>query len=586
MATGIIGLNENQLKVLEDIAERLQKEPALFDALLKSILFQNLGFIPKFNKYPKIINSTIFEQINAYLADKKNRENIVDKYQLNKEGRHYFFILAENHSLMMHILSGEKSPQALESILKYRDTSLCEAFFLSSIIMLSTINEDLVMEELVEEILLYRNISIKPKIISGKIPIKTLLKKYYIRTGSFFLKSNDTENCRLSFEHSEFIDGFKKSISSVKNKTALYEKTGKRIFSIERFLRLNGLYHIRFQDIVKFSIEKIPSKYIYRNHNLANIGYPTFEKELYEACRIYEKLSEIPEATNNFLLDHLSNDNVQIFGYDGIMLLRPNSNNIKLLLIALTAGEKFLNETAELSVSFIPLINKIEKRHDILNKILSSISYEDIKADSIKFNLLFDVKNGIIIRNNASSSLIAIDFEDPFDINSKIATMSAIDDIKKLRDYYDEILSKFEKNPFQNKDYRQTFRQAFETRFHALGSQRLSNFDASMATAPDFQSLEVLFGEMEEELVNHSFLREQVRLYDLYELNKNVLKRKKLTEIESVLSGISNIASLNEYWSDIKYFFKINRKHIGKEFEYIISRKFDQHVERIRERSS
>jgi len=580
MATGIIGLSENQLKVLEKIVEKLLSQPALFDALLKSILFQNLGLIPKFHtKYEKIITSMIFKRANVYSLNKKN---IANKYQLSKEGEHYFFILLENHCLMMHILSGEKSPLALDSILKYRDANLCEVFFLSSIIMLSAI-EDLVMEELVEKVLFYRNICIKPKVISGKTPLKAILKEDHMETGSSFLKLNDTSTYEQSTHCAEFIDNFKKSISLKKNKAQFYEETGKRIYAIERFFRLNTIYHIKFQDVVNFTIKKVPSKYIYRKHNFTNIAYPTFEKELYEACNIYGKLNELPENIHNFLLNHLSNYNIQIFGYGEIAAFLPNANNIKLLLIALTAGEKILRETTELSLSFIPLINKIEKRHDILNKILNSISYEDIREDSSKFNALFDVKTGIVVRNNLSSNLTEIDFEDPWNINYKIATMSAINDIEKLRNYYNDILSELERHPFQSEDYRQVLEQAFETRFYALGNQWLSKVDESMANAPDFQSLETLFKNMEEELINHSFLSEQVRLYHLYELNKNILKRKKLAEIESILSSISDFASLNEYWTVIKDFFKINRKHIGKEFEYIISRKFDQHSERIKQ---
>jgi len=582
MATGIIGLNENQLKVLESIAETLLKQSALFDALLKSILFQNLGLIPRFHtKYQKIITSMVFEHAKVYSGNKKN---IAPKYQFSKEGKHYFSILVENHSLLMHILSGEKSPLALDSILKHRDINLCEAFFLSSIIMLSAV-EDFAIEELAEEAFFYRNICIKPRVVSGKTSINALLKKYHVRTGSSFLKLNETKSSESSLYHTKFINDLKRPDSSAKNKITLYEKIGKRISAIERFFRLNAIYHIRFQDVVNFTIEKIPSKYIYCKHNFTNISYSTFEEELHNACRIYEKFHELPENTNNFLLDHLSNDNIQIFGYGEVRKFLHKTNNVKLLLTAFTVGKKNLHETAELSISFIPLINKIEKHHDILNNIFNSISYEDIREDSSEFNLLFDIKTGIVVHNNFSSNLIEIDFEDPFSINSKIATISAIDNIENLRSYHEHILSELKRHPFQSEDYRQVFEQAFEARCHALSSQWLLKVDMSMANASGFQSLEILFNEMEKELITHSFLREKARLHHLYELNKNILKRKKLAEIESILSDISDITGLNEYWSIIKEFFKINSKYIGKDFEYIISRKFDLHAGRIKQRS-
>jgi hypothetical protein len=53
------------------------------------------------------------------------------------------------------------------------------------------------------------------------------------------------------------------------------------------------------------------------------------------------------------------------------------------------------------------------------------------------------------------------------------------------------------------------------------------------------------------------------------------MKREKLSEIESILKTIHDIHELNDYWDSVKWYLLGNRRFFGKEFEYLIAKKFD-----------
>jgi hypothetical protein len=73
------------------------------------------------------------------------------------------------------------------------------------------------------------------------------------------------------------------------------------------------------------------------------------------------------------------------------------------------------------------------------------------------------------------------------------------------------------------------------------------------------------------------------RLSDIYEFRKDQLKREKLEEINRLLVEIHEIEELRGYWDGVKYYLLDNRSYLGKEFEQIIAKEFDDVMIRLRE---
>ena len=99
----------------------------------------------------------------------------------------------------------------------------------------------------------------------------------------------------------------------------------------------------------------------------------------------------------------------------------------------------------------------------------------------------------------------------------------------------------------------------------------------------DFREIHNLFNGLTERSLEIGFDEDQKhRLNDLYELRKDQLKREKLNEINNLLSKMNDINELKDYWDGIKYYLLNNRAYVGKDFEQIIARNFDEVTERLR----
>ncbi|MFC1869589.1 hypothetical protein ACFL0H_15855, partial [Thermodesulfobacteriota bacterium] len=72
---------------------------------------------------------------------------------------------------------------------------------------------------------------------------------------------------------------------------------------------------------------------------------------------------------------------------------------------------------------------------------------------------------------------------------------------------------------------------------------------------------------------------------DLYELRKDNLKREKLEEINGLIEQIHDVNELKDYWDGIKWYLFNNRPFLGKEFENLIAKNFDEALQKINKMS-
>jgi hypothetical protein len=93
----------------------------------------------------------------------------------------------------------------------------------------------------------------------------------------------------------------------------------------------------------------------------------------------------------------------------------------------------------------------------------------------------------------------------------------------------------------------------------------------------DFEELHNLINDLLARSMEIGFTEDQKhRLNDLYELRKDSLKREKLSEIDSFLKTIHDHGELTDYWNSIKWYLQRNRRFVGKEFELLTAKKFDE----------
>ena len=569
MATGIIGMSESQIEMLEEIIERLKGNKALFDALTKSFIFQDVGRVPELiEKYKQEINPMDLSQASALILE---REKIAKKHNLDKEGKAYLIYLVSNHSLVHHIIRGEFSFSAIEQALEAKKKDLFDAFFVFSLIMLSSIREDLIFEDLASRLFWMRNLC--HNVIDGEVSLEGQLNEMFVVRGNLFfaLETCKKKGMPQGFTLARFMD----SGEWKKPEQTECISAGRMIFSMERLFSLRGIRYVGFSDIANL-ILKVPLEFIYKRRKFASIGYPTFEKELYEAFRIYNTVQNQAEDIRHFVLELLAGDKVRIFGYEKISDFLGYGNQVKLLLIGLMGIRKLNSNGTTVCLNFLRLSEKIERRYEGVNDFLNKLSIEKIWSDRNILNNLFKAKTGIILGKENFPNTLLIDFQDRINIAQKISHIKTIDNLDQLKTYFHYSLRSLKKNSFQTEDYELQLENVFEERHTQITDMILEQTKKKMDLIGDLQELDNLVTDLLERPWDMGFSDEQkYRLNDLYELRKDGLKREKLSEIDSVIATIHNEQELKDYWDTVKWYLQGNRRFFGKEFENLIAKKFD-----------
>jgi hypothetical protein len=575
MAAGIIGVSESQIEALEGIVERLSQNRTLFDALTRSFIFQDIGRIPHLReKYKSDIQPTSFAYAGAVFLKK---EKTAKKYRLDETGEAYLIFMVRHHSLLHHIVRGELSFSALQGIIDSKNNDLCDAFFVFSFIMLSAIREDLMREDLADW--LFRTRTLCQQAIDGETTLESELHKVYEQKGKLFyaLENYKVHGLPDGMTQTDYLES--KEWKQIETSKAI--RSGKMIFAMGRLFRLQGIRYVEFLDLVNLML-KLPMKYIYKKRRFSSVGYSTFEKEVFEAFRIYNTLQNLTEETRHFILDQLVEDRIRIFGYEKVSGYLSYENQIKLLLLSLLGTRKFKPNGLPVRINFLGMTKIIEKRYEAINDFLNTISLEGLFDKAYDITLLFKVKTGIFLRKKHHPNVLSVDFQDRVNILQKISYMTAIDNADQLKNYYHYGLRSLRKSPFYTEDYERQLEKAFEKRLAEISDMILDQAKKQMDLVRDFKELNNIVNDLLEQSLDIGLSDEQKhRLNDLYELRKDSLKRHKLSEIDGILGTINDSQALQDYWDSVKWYLQANRRFFGKEFEILIARKFDELSGRI-----
>lgn len=569
MAAGIVGLSEVQIENLTTIIEGFRHNAPLFNALAKSFIFQDLGRMPALRKkYGKEVNLVDLAGASALFAE---RERIAERYGLSKEEESYLIFLVRHHALLHHTVRGEISFSAIESVLASGDKELLDAFYVFSFIMLSALREDLILEDLAARFFQARLMC--HRIIDKETSLEDELNKVFLERGALFcaLERHKAKGLPDGVSLTDYLES--EEWEGPDRERVL--RSGRMIVAVERIFRLRGIRHVEFQDLVNLILKR-PLKYIHRKRKFHNVGYATFEKEVYEAFRIYKTLQGLTESIRHFMLDQLIGDRVRIFGYEKVGGYLSYLSQVKLLLVGLMGAEKIRSENGPLFLSFLDMSEEIEKRYEAVNDCLNRLSIEKLWGESGQLADLFGAETGIILTEGAFPNLLSVYFKDSISISRKIAYLSSINDLEELKNYFHFSLSSLRKHLYYTDDYELLLEKAFEKRMHEITEIMLERAERQMGLVKDFRELNNLIKDLRDRSLDIGFSREQThRLNDFYEMRKDALKREKLAEVEGILEGIHDPEELKDYWQNIKWYLQGNRRFFGKEFENLIARKFD-----------
>ena len=75
---------------------------------------------------------------------------------------------------------------------------------------------------------------------------------------------------------------------------------------------------------------------------------------------------------------------------------------------------------------------------------------------------------------------------------------------------------------------------------------------------------------------------EQVQmLKDMYEFSRDRLRKRRLETIFQEIDGCTSDSDLTKLWKKIRAELVKNRRHLGKEFEDLVTARFDEQLKRL-----
>ena len=160
--------------------------------------------------------------------------------------------------------------------------------------------------------------------------------------------------------------------------------------------------------------------------------------------------------------------------------------------------------------------------------------------------------------------------------------MDTITDVEHLKNYYHYSLRALRKYTFQTEDYEMRMEEAYDKRLKEITGLLLEQAKQQLALLKDLEEIHNLYSDLTDQALEIGFTENQMYgLSDLYEVRKDQLRREKLNEINGLIETISDFQDLNNYWEGTKRYLIENRPFLGKEFENLIAKKFDEAARRI-----
>jgi len=377
-------------------------------------------------------------------------------------------------------------------------------------------------------------------------------------------------------------EAFLKSYGREDKNPDRFIEIGKKISAMERLFRLRETRYVEFNDLAAYFL-KTPLQYIYKSRKFGSVGYSTFERYLFEAARIYNIVQELPDDVRNFILDDLVGDKIRIFGFENVSIFLTYENMIKVLLVSLLGADDMrMGSSATICLDFIELAEKIERRYEALNDWLNNISIQDLWWGKDQIHQYYRSKAGLLLKKDERHKSLTIDFIDKLSIDQRIAYMETIHDEEQLKNYFHSTLRSLRQSAYYTEDYELRLELAFDNRLKEIADMMIDQSKKQIEMIKDFKELNLYYSSLMDRSLEIGFNDEQKnRLKDIYEITVDNLKREKLEEINRLIGTIQDFEELRTYWDNIKWYLMNNREFLGKEFENLIAREFDQAVDRL-----
>jgi hypothetical protein len=484
-----------------------------------------------------------------------------------------FFV--EVHGLVGQVLRGDAALTALGRVTAGGDELVFDAFFLHSLLAAAAYLEGIMVEDLLDRFLHLRQLALR--VIGGEISWDSYAQTLFLEKGRSLLEESDEAPARAAPPPSL------PEWPETADEDAV-RRRGEDVAAMERLFRLTGLADINFVD-VQMKILGMPVTFIYHKKGMKSTGFHTFERDLREALLAYEALANLDEEARRPLLAMLTpgRDLVRFYGFESVSRYLEPGNWLKLLVLAIRGidrgrarGEKTW------AVDFQRLAAAIGWRHEALSEELGTLSLGRLLRDKRLFTRLTRSAVGIMVRCNPRERVVALLFQDRLGVQRVCERLRRIESIVDLRKEYEREMERLRRSAYRTEDYQDQLRQVFQSRLQELLEFTIKRAEDEMLRQQDFSALEKIYGELLSVVEAHNSQEEQLRLVrDLYEFNRDRLRNQRLKELYGKVLRCTSRDELQTLWEETRLELVSNRRHLGPEFENVVTKHFDEGLTRL-----
>jgi len=568
-----IGISNVQIDILEEVVIRINTRAELMAALSAALIFQEIGKLPLYlEEYRSLSQSNIHGEAGAEIL---RRQDLLERLGMDEEESKLTDFLVEVHGLMGHVLKGELALPALDLVTSCGDELLFEAFFLHSVLAAAAYREGIMVEDLLDQFLNLRQLALS--IMRGEISWQTYIDNEFRAKGRSLLTEMDTVRTSQSqFALFSHWDGLKDEQG--------YRRKGEDAAAIERLFRLVGLPEISFVDI-QMKILDMPVSFIYHKKGLKSTGLAKFEKDLQQATVVYQAFMRFDEKIRRHLLDKLSpaHDFVRIYGLEYVAQHLEPGTWLKLLILGFRALDRFCPDNDNPRVlDFHDLSLIIDRRYQAIAEELAKLPTGRLFKDGRLLSSLNRSRLGIILQVNSDKAVLKVLFQDRLEIERILKQIREEEDISRLKHLYHRELKKLKNHPYLTEDYQKILSDAFHARLQELIDRAMHKAQKKMRQQRSFAGIERVLDELMVLAQENSFSEEQIQLAkDMCEFNRDRLRSSRLEAIHRKIHNCTNTAELLRLWKKVRAELVNNRRHLGKEFEDLVTVRFDQQFEKL-----
>ena len=570
MAGESVGASNAQIEVLESIVDRIASRPGLLEALGAALVFQDIGKLCLYlEEYRSLSGKVSHGQAGAEML---RRLRILPRLGMGEETARLAEFFVEVHGLLGHVLRGDAAVTALGKVTAGGDEFVFDAFFLHSLLAAAAYREGIMVEDLLDRFLHLRQAALR--VIGGEMTWDSYAQTLFLEKGRGLLEELDEVPART---------GPPASLPEWPGKVDEegVRRRGEDIAAMERLFRLIGLADINFGDVQMKSLG-MPVTFIYHKKGMKSTGLRNFEKDLRKAVLTYEALVNLGEEMRRLVLAMLNpgRDLVRFYGFESLSRHLEPGNWLKLLVLALRGIDRCRDRRVSTwAVDFQGLAAAMGWRHEALTEELGRVPVGRLLRDNRLLTKLTRSAVGIMVRCNPKERVVTLLFQDRLGVQRVRERLRRLESIVDLRKEYESQMDRLRRSAYRTEDYQDQLRQVFQSRLQELLEFTIQRAEDEMLRQQDFSALEKIYGELVIVVEEHSSQEEQIQLVrDLYEFNRDRLRNQRLKELYGKVLVCTSRDELQTLWEETRLELVSNRRHLGPEFENVVTKHFDERL--------